>query len=254
MNRVLQLLAVVFLAMFTGTTQPGAELIGYWPLDGDARDHSGNGHHGVVMKNKWSDGPLMAFVEGKIGKAVEFSGSDLISCGNVPLGKNGALTVAFWAKPQKIEQAFGGMVAKQDSNYVKRAFWVGQHPSNGVLAWAQFTPADAPGTQLKTNSAVLENGKWVHLAITTDGVFQKIYINGKLHVTSPKTHFGIDDGGDHLVFGKVEAFWKKAGWYRGQLDEIWIFDGALKEAEIAKIMNGDHQLTPDTKQAPKDKD
>ena len=41
-------------------------LVVYWPLDGDAKDASGNGHDGVIQGAKWVDG-----VE---GKAAEFDG------------------------------------------------------------------------------------------------------------------------------------------------------------------------------------
>ena len=48
----------------TGATKEG--LIAHWPLDGDAKDASRNGHDGVIQGAKW--------VDGHTGKAAEFDG------------------------------------------------------------------------------------------------------------------------------------------------------------------------------------
>lgn len=203
-------------------------LIGHWPLDGDFKDVSGNGYHGTV-----SEDPLK-FVEGKHGKAVDFQGASIINCGNVPLGTNGQLTVALWVKPNRIKQPFAGFVQKQNTDYSERAFWIGQHPQDGYLAWAQFTPTNAKGTQLKSSKAVLKNDEWTHVALTMDGAYQRIYINGKLDATSPKRSSGIMDGGDNLRFGRVEN--TPGGRYSGLMDDVWIYNKALSENELIKLM------------------
>jgi formylglycine-generating enzyme required for sulfatase activity len=220
----LMLLAIGFLNVAQ------AKIIGHWPLDGDLKDASGNGYDGTV-----SEDPL-EFAEGKHGQAADFYGASIINCGNVPLGTNGQLTVAMWVKPSRVEQAFAGFVQKQNTDYSERSFWMGQHPQDGYFAWAQFTPPTAKGTQLKTSKAVLANNEWTHVAITMDGAYQKIYVNGVLDMTSEKRDSGIVDGGDNLRFGRVEN--TPGGRYSGLMDDIWIFDEALSESEIYKLMTG----------------
>jgi len=77
---------------------------------------------------------------------------------------------------------------------------MGQHPDDGVFAWAQFTPTIAKGRQLRTAKPVFENDKWTHVVITMDSEYQRIYVNGELQTTSPKRESGIIDGGDNLRF------------------------------------------------------
>ena len=44
-------------------------LVGYWPLDGDATDKSGNGNDGKLVGNP-------AWMAGRVGKAIELNGVD----------------------------------------------------------------------------------------------------------------------------------------------------------------------------------
>ena len=204
-------------------------LIAHWPLDGDYNDVSGNGHNGTVK------GEPLTFEDGKHGQAIEFSGASTINCGNVPLGEKGTITVAFWAKPSLISKNFAGMVQKQNLTYTERAFWIGQHPTNGVVAWAFFAPPTEKGQQLKTPQPVLKNNEWIHIAMTHDGEFQRIFINGKEVAISEKRTSGIVDGGDILRFGRVEN--TPGGYYSGLLDDIFIYDEALSEEAITDLMN-----------------
>lgn len=83
-----------------------------------------------------------------------------------------------------------------------------------------------------------------------DGSYQRIYVNGELDATSVEWKFGIEDGGSILHLGRVEN--TKGGWYAGLMDDIWIFDGALPQNEIQKLMNGNAPtLASETKQQPR---
>lgn len=229
--------SVILIIRFFLVSTASAQLIGHWPLDGNFKDVSGNNYDGTV-----SEQPL-EFSKGKHGQAVDFRGASTINCGNVPLGTKGQLTVAVWVKPSRVEQAFAGFVQKQNAEYTERSFWMGQHPQDGYFAWAQFTPPNAKGTQLKSSKPVLSNGEWTHVAITMDGTYQRIYVNGKLETTSPKRSSGIMDGGSNLRFGRVEN--TRGGKYSGLMDDVWVFDEALSESEIQNLMNGSNaQVDP----------
>ena len=58
-------------------TETDGELVGYWSFDQEDRvkDLSGNGHNGIIHGN-----PM--FVDGKIGEALEFNGSNERLCRN----------------------------------------------------------------------------------------------------------------------------------------------------------------------------
>ena len=217
------------------------QVIGHWSFDGHTKDISEKENNGTVK------GQELKYVEGKHGQAAEFRGATTVNCGDVPLGTKGQLTVALWVKPNRVEQAFAGFVQKQNLEYTERSFWMGQHPQDGVFAWAFFKPTTAKGRQLKTPKPVLANGKWTHVAITHDGNVQKIFVNGELNSTSAEWKFGIEDGGDNLRFGRVEN--TRGGWYSGLMDDIWMYDQALPEEEIKRLMNGMPQQDPETQGA-----
>ena len=62
----------------------------------------------------------------------------------------------------------------------------------------------------------------IHVAITHDGTYQKIYANGVLNAVSEQRPSGIVDGGDNLRFGRVEN--TRGGWFSGLMDDIWLFE------------------------------
>jgi Concanavalin A-like lectin/glucanases superfamily len=85
---LLTCLAVVFTAIggrgsdaVGGTTEPG--LVGYWTLQGDCRDHSGNGNHGVNHGVKLDSGAfdgIGAFVEVPSSASLRLGTSDFSLC------------------------------------------------------------------------------------------------------------------------------------------------------------------------------
>ena len=68
--------------------------VGWWRLNGNAEDSSGNNNHGTLSGDpQW--------VVGKIGGALEFDGvDDHVDCGNDPsLDITGPVTIAAWVYP-----------------------------------------------------------------------------------------------------------------------------------------------------------
>ena len=62
------LVLMLFLAVISTPADITKGMIGYWPLDGNAKDESGNEYHGELTKGvKWE-------ANGKVGGAAEFDG------------------------------------------------------------------------------------------------------------------------------------------------------------------------------------
>jgi hypothetical protein len=74
-----------------GGAYPRDGLWGYWPLDGDAKDASGNGHDGIIRGAKPT--------EGVRGQAYAFDGQSTIEVGN-PDFPNEEYTVAGWVRTE----------------------------------------------------------------------------------------------------------------------------------------------------------
>ena len=91
-KKLIVLISLVFVPVVVLTSPAdAAELgpVGWWRLDDNADDSSGNNNHGTLFGNpQW--------VAGKIGGALQFNGTDVsIDCGNGPsLDITGEITIA----------------------------------------------------------------------------------------------------------------------------------------------------------------
>ena len=78
-------------------------------------------------------------------------------------------------------------------------------------------------------------GKWTHAAITYDGVKANLYINGKLDKLEVKQAFTFGINEDPLILGC--DFPGGDEYFDGVMDEVFIFNQALTQAEIFRVMN-----------------
>ncbi|UCE49318.1 MAG: LamG domain-containing protein [Phycisphaerales bacterium] len=219
---------VVLFSLFVPATRVSADLIGHWPLDGNADDVSGNGNDGAA-------GGGVTYTEGVSGLAADFNGSNaLINCGDIPVGDTGAISIAFWVKPRNIAQNWAGFVSKWTLDNSQRTFWLGQHSTDGWLRFGYYPGGPAAETYVDSGQIILANDQWTHIVCTHDGDIQRIHADGVEIVASPSRNAGIIDRGGNLRFGIVAA----ANWFNGLLDDIRIYDHALSEGEILGAMEG----------------
>jgi len=84
-----------------------------------------------------------------------------------------------------------------------------------------------------TDTVVIKTGQWYNITFTYDGADAKLYINGELksavHITGNFTQNNFD-----LLIGKHEnpPF---PYWFNGVIDEIRIYNRALKRAEVLAL-------------------
>ncbi len=146
-------------------------IVAAWLFDGDAKDVTGNGFDGEQQGGK--------FVDGQIGKAIEFNGSsEWVTIGK-RMGSFQEITFAHWVK-----------CTGRDSDwrtFFNNAGWKSGdihyqlHPNNKV----EFSIRDNPGGNDQfANFAVTggELNKWIHIATAYSATEKKIrfYINGEL--------------------------------------------------------------------------
>lgn len=202
------------------------DFVGYWLLDdgkGDeAKDLSGNNHHGEITDGKW--------VKGQIDGGLEFDGAstfiEVEHHEDFNLGES--LTVAAWAKIDAIPMDHIG-IPRKESEYVL-------HPTNAggdgfnLRFYIGMGGAWQPAV---VSNTVVNYGEWHHLAGAYDGKELKVFIDGKVDKSQPQEgetgitpnplRWSNDHGGRML---------------EGILDELAILDRALDEAEMAQLMEG----------------
>jgi hypothetical protein len=216
---------------------PG-NLVGWWKLDNDAKDSSGNNHHGTLKGDpKW--------VTGKIGGALEFDGDDAVSLeGSVGTGSllnihKSDLTVSSWVK---IRGKGGTIVARSKPLHI--AYTLGVRTNKAYIN----TYKQGPGHWTLYADEILEPETWYHIV----GVFDRVGDRGRVYVNGVEKAEGImstdplsndastkigcrNDTGDSA--------------FEGTIDDVRIYNYALSQEEILEIC----PPTAATKPQPADK-
>ena len=211
-------------------------LVGYWPLDGDARDVSGNGLDGTIVGT-------VQFVEDRDnlpGAAALFPGAatSYIDLGNPEaLRFDGAMTLAAWVRADSFET--NGRIVARQTGVANRRGWTLNIEGEQYGHVGAFHIASAADTNLAhtTNGRIdFAPDEWFHIA----GVYRpsqamEIYINGRLNNTMtegiPATQFVNDSS---VYIGKREDCCP----FSGSIDDVYVFNRALSEADVFELYTG----------------
>ena len=232
-------MAVLFLVgMLTASSYAAIDpetFVGVWLFDEGkgktTKDSSGNGNDGTLTGNpKW--------VDGKFGKALEFSGTSFVDMGNdESVQFDGDVTIAFWARPESVAsgrqnivcKAYGGEGCLTMEPDGRLSFYWGDCGGNCQPYVEVARPA--PGTFL--------DDEWIHVVETRDVKKRKynMYKDGKVTATAGWAKCGAHPCGDsspsalNLFIGHGYA-----GKFRGIIDEVAIFNVVLSEDDIESVM------------------
>jgi hypothetical protein len=222
-----------------GTTSAG--LVGYWPLNGDGVDASGNGNNGTV------NGAVVPAPDrfGNPSSAMSFAGGggDNIDVGDpAVLQLTGAMTITAWVYLDSTSPVHprrnGRILAKMDGGG-HRAWSTGieQNVDGVPLPGTVQVSADGNNVVGLSDDSSLPIDQWVHYAgVYTPGTSLEVYINGDLSsiATTDIPGSQYSNNGNPVLIGNRPAC-GDCGWY-GSLDEVRIYDEALNEDQIKRIM------------------
>ena len=206
---------------------PPPDLAGYWKLDGDAHDSSGNGIDGSIQ------GPI--FTAGRLGQALDFDGEDdYVNVGGLNISGDG-LTIS----AQISADAFGGMFrdgrifSKATSNQAQDHYWMLSTIRRGAQTRLRFRlKTDGITDTLIATDGNLTTDQWYHVAATYDGAFMRLFLDGSLVGSMAKT-------GSIDVNAAVDAWIGQNpgnyGPFDGLIDDLQIYARGLSEAEIAAL-------------------
>lgn len=208
-----------------------ANLMVYLPLDGDARDASGNNRHGTI-----NGGPM--FVSGAAGQALEFDGADDYVNVDVYQG-----IVADRTDPaHPVQQPFtisNWVKTTSDTGDTEMVTWGASSGTATRLTWRVHEGrlrTEHNAGNLRGNTYI-NDGEWHHVAlVVTEGANLRPE-NTKLYVEGfEDTTFSGDDDTYKLVAEhdvRVGMSGPQDGrYFPGALDEIRIYDRALSVEEI----------------------
>lgn len=246
---IVALICIVGSLSLTAQTLPAyvssQSLIGWWPLDKNAADSSGNELDGEVFGATRTVGragvPDTAYDFGVTGITLGARHHEIAIPYDALLNTQN-LTVAVWVKPRSL---FWQGNPAQKSTLIARMQGGDQQPSGE--AWSidynftsvTVTISDSTNTQAVAidNNRLLVND-WNHVAFTYDGVTLRVYINGILRAVTATTLALNTRSASGISVGELASstgYWNHVN---GAIDEIGMWGRALTPAEITNLVTG----------------
>jgi hypothetical protein len=204
------------------TTSGATPAFAYYPLDGDAKDYSGN-HRDATMVGV----DMVADARGEPGKAYLFnSGSDIIYLSNSSdLNFQDKIALAFWVNLESLsEESF----ILSHGSWEER--WKVSITPDRHLRWTIKTNV---GTKDLDSSFPLVLNQYYHFAVVYSGYSMELYADGKLDTFS--AHSGLmGTTGKPLTLGRKDGNVTRYSLF-GILDEVRIYSTTLQPGEISTL-------------------
>ena len=223
-------------------------LVAYYPMDGNARDMSGNGNHGIATNVTSTTG-----VTGEQGGAYRFGGTDNPGYIRVPnsesLKFSDGFTFSCFVKPM----GWGGMdgygsvvangnhciFAKSSDRTGPAMMYSGN--DDGLHVWCGSVVDQCKWANIGSVD-YLYNGdymnKWVHLAVSYSASKRRsrLYVNGNLinekYLTTPVDYSLMNVSDLYLGRFMTTQWWNPMN---GALDEVRIYNRALGLPEVQEL-------------------
>ena len=207
-------------------------LMGWWPLDGDASDRSGNGNNGT-----WSGSMTGGsyYTQGKINQAGNLNGTDDYVAGggaNIIFGTS-SFSGSAWVKSSDVGGNQHRIIGK-DFNVSTGYSWLNFGNGNPYL---EIKDSDNVHGDVVSGVSIADN-QWHYITFVVNRTNNKdyIYIDGALKSSVTPSFTGI--------FGNSSAtnnFCAGAQYgnlpLNGLIDDVRIYNRALSAAEIQAIYN-----------------
>lgn len=191
-------------------------LICYYPLEGNENDVSGNNKNGIYASD-------ITYDSGNFGKCANFNGtSSYIQIPAYSYSTN--CTICAWVKASF---ANGNQIIIGSPESLSLGLYTGFGKS--LIGFASISRVFSLVTDFIDNA-------WNHLAVTFDGVNMSYYHNGNLLTTYSNNHWTWTDSNAYIGKRASGTFLK------GSISELQIYNKALSQPDIKRVMLGMHPL------------
>ena len=210
-------------APVSATPSCGPTLVARYTFDGNTSDSSGNANHATATGSP-------TFVAGKYGSALNLNGTNQYAM--VPAGIMASVTnftIAAW-----VYWNGGGAWQRifDFGNDTTQYMFLSPSSGSGTLRFA-ITTNGAGGEQILQTSP-LPVGQWQHVAVTHNGNTARLYTNGVFAVSGTVT---IAPASFNPALSNLGASQYADPLFNGRLDELFIYNYALSDTEITRLMN-----------------
>ena len=209
------------------------------------------GHADLIPRRKSEVDSLPQAVSGRFGKGLAFDGIGSFAESDFHgIGGNAPRTVAFWVKvPQDFMPSQGYAILSWGSSIEDGAAWqisINPTEKEGPLGRLRVGVFNGPVVGTKD----LRDGQWHHCAVVMYGgpnadvsTHVLLYVDGRLEPAARKAVMEIQTD---TTSSKSHGIWMgrnlgvpkapTGSFFRGTLDEVYIFDSALGQNEILRLM------------------
>jgi hypothetical protein len=212
---------------------PPPELIGFYPLDGDARDASGNGNHATAVKG-------IQFVAGREGQAAQFAGATG-SYIDLPINASQAalprMTWGAWVRPAVVDGVHREILSTDNGGF-DRVLTIDDRLGSALTGQGPRFAAFCGQHGVVPSRSAPASGEWTFVAAVYDGPANRmaLYVgNSKTDKLTART--ASTAIGPSLPFIRVGMH---AGGveepFVGEIDNVFVFRGVLGLEEI-KVMH-----------------
>jgi hypothetical protein len=207
-----------------GTGPAKNEMLGYWKMDGNSKDSSGNGYDGTDTSVTYSSS------NAKFGQAGVFAGAGNIDMGNVLDIGTSPVSVSAWIKTSTtgVYQFIAGKsISGSTSSWEVRV----NSFNNIELNFFDFNAT--PGIDQVVGTTNVCDGNWHHIVAERDGKNLTVYVDGKLD--GSVTDNAVDVTSIHnfrIGRDNVGNFP-----FNGSIDEVKVFNYGLSVDEIKNEFN-----------------
>lgn len=212
-----------------------ADPVGIWLFDEatgtKAKDFSGKKNDGIIHDLKWTKdskfGSALVF-EGKPGTWVEVPDSPSLDITD-------EITLMAWVFPTMFTGEWQRLVVKTFVGDVAPWMVYGFYEQGGSNGRTGFIISVDKGLEKRVGNGEpqLKLKDWNHLAAVYDGKEQRFYLNGEVKAKGPASG-KLDTNDIPVSIGRNNVGNREH--YQGLMDEVAIFNKALTEKEIQKII------------------
>ncbi len=202
------------------------DLVAYYEFENNFEDSSGRENHAV---NHGAD-----FVEGVVGKALNFDDGDYAYVENLVLRND--FSIGLWTKIRS-ENEYGSVFVSQDEGGGTKNKWIFLRPGNRSGAPSENRGKTSfhinnPGVGadwVSGNAWTPGSNTWYHIVLTKNGNTYTFYRNGVFD-GSDISSLDLPNVVHSLEIGKAESVFK----FDGLMDEVKIWNRALTAMEVER--------------------
>ena len=197
-------------------------LLAHWKFEGNISDSSGKANDGVA-------GGDPEFVPGRIGKAVRFAADgQYAEIGKLASGVK-QFTLATWIHVDEMPDPEAFASIYHNNGWKTGDVHLPFAGPEGIMDLG--IKGNEPDMSIPSFQVNDLQKRWVHLAVSYDADAAKkvrFYLEGQ-----PKDVFEITKANAvNLGPGRIGAWDEEGRWFRGLIDEMYIYERALEDSEI----------------------